>query len=315
MAIQALPAAGAALPKLCTTLLEDPQEIANSHNCKGYLCKIAAVVAAVALVAIFTGAMALYLGMIADLPGWAVAIALISAMGCMKGLEFWGTGNQQFREAAVYQAFADKYNELKGSYGVPEIGQFLIDQHVINELDDLTFTDEEIEALKQKSGEENPLLALLPVIARYQVLDEQTRNLGVRVGENAQKAIENHVNGQDELELQHAFTHLQLSEDLAFKRLNQAILLENLLYPTEEYELKETDRGMALTISGEEGPLGLVKRKDTMIRTLDYIANRIPAFFISEEGTKLSVANMLENHPNAIRQTIFEPEPLDEQEA
>jgi hypothetical protein len=299
MSIQAT---SSAMPRLCQTLLENPQEIANSYNCRGHLYKIAAIICAVALVAIFTGAMAIYLGMVAELPGWGVALALIAAMGAMKGLDLWGVGSEQFAEGVEYQAYADKYKEI-GGWGEAEIQNFYVQEQLLVADRPIPFTVHQINALREKSPVE-PLLALLPLIARYKVLAEKCIHLDQRYQENKQMAAHNYADGQVKMELEHTFFALQLSEDLAFTKIRQAIFLENLVYPTHECRLEETDRGIAVKDQLYDDPVGYVQKKAPLLRTLDYIAGRDPVFFKGEE-LSLSKQDIIDQHPNETRLQIL----------
>ena len=303
-------------PQLCSVFLEEPQEVANSHNCKGTLYKIAAVVAAAALIAIFTGAMALYLGMITDLPGWAMGIAILVALACTKGLDLWGAGNQQFRQGEIYQAYADKYAELKNTpNSTIKAKQFLVDQGLAASLGDQCYNAEQLGALSTKEIT-RPLLVLLPAIARYEVLDEQARALSDRIQENIAMANQNARDDHDELELNHRYTYLKLQDDLSFTRLNQAILLQKILDPITEIEFEETNQGLVLKTKETGTIWGYVKRKDPMFRSVDYIAGRSPVFFDTENwyhSTEYFVD--FTNHPNDLRRAIFDPEGLEQQEA
>ena len=300
-------------PRLCTTLLEDPQEIANSHNLKGYLYKIAATVCAIALVAIFTGAMAIYLGMIAELPGWAVALALIAGMGCMKGLELWGHGNGQFAAALEYQAYADKYKEISG-WEPNQVNNFCVEMGLVrpNEAE-IQFIPEEERALAEKSPN-NPLSALLPAVARVLVLAERSAKLDERIAENARLAQENRRVGQEELEFKHTVTMLKLAEDFAVTRFHQALHLHNIEFPTEECVLENTDRGVALRTNTQEEPLGYLKLKEPLIRATEYIWGPTPFFQRNEEEYSPTREDFVIHHPRSICNLIFNDVPLPQQE-
>jgi len=296
--------------KLCSTLLEEPQEVANSYNCKGYLYKTAAIVCALALLAIFTGMMAIYIGMTADLPGWAVATALVAAMGCMKGLDLWSIGSEQFAKGCQYQAYADKYNEIKG-WNSDEITDFFLEQGLIQDRLHQIYTPRHpsILALIEKSPTE-PLCALLPLIARYQVLTEQSVPMRERFEENFRMSEANADNGQYELELKHVFKYLELWDDIAFNVLKRAILLQNMLLPTAEYVIQEIDQEIVLMKSGDLEPLGYITRKDPALRTIDYVNNRARGFFVRYALQPITVDDMYgtqrePTRPSDIRALIF----------
>jgi hypothetical protein len=285
MAIPPLPAPGERIPQLCRSLVEDPQEIANSHVFKGTLYRIASVISAIAMVAIFTGSMALYLGLIASPPTWIVAISLISALACMQGLGLWHVGTDRFAKAHDYQLIADQLNKDEAEGGIrdwdpPKIAAF--------------FQEQELPGLLA------PDTRLLPLIARYRVLTEQAKKVRGDFEENIRLANPQ----EEELEMMHRFTAMNKAENLAFIQLKRAVILENLRFPEEEYEFSTN----ALTVNGQ--PQGSLLRKDVQMRAVDYIADRAHVFFVNLQQQEMTLEDFRGSEPKDLRRRIFDYLPV-----
>ncbi len=315
MGIQALLAQGAQSPLLCRRLLEDPQEIANSHHCKGTLYRVASIISALAMVAIFTSSMAVYLGLMAMPPTFIVAIGLISAFVCMQGLSLWHSGTTQFVKANEYQLVADKLNTDDADGGVRDwdaqkIGAFFREQNLLPHL----FTPEALEAIPK----DHQLFKLLPLIAYYKVLTEQAEKIKRAFDENIRCAEEFDGPNQEELEMRHRFTAMNKAEELAFIQLNRAVILENLKFPEQEYgfgvvELQEeledgTEEiilANGLKIDGQSQ--GVLNKKQIQMRALDYIVGRDRVFFVNRLNDPITLEDFRESEPKDMRARLFDP--------
>jgi len=288
-------------PRLCIELLEDPQEVAFSYNCKGYFYKIVAALSAAALAAIFTGALAIYLGAVTA-SGWAL-LPLIASIGCVKGLDLWKAGNEQFEKASLYSDFADRYNEIK-DWSSEQIREFFLDQRIVA----IDQENDAYKALIEKSPDQ-PLKTLLPLIARCEVLNRRFQEEYPKIDENERIAEEHHLSQEDDLELKHILISIGLLEKLAFSQLTLSMYLQNLTHPTTQYILEKTPRGTALKIKGEDELLGLIKTKDPVMRLPDYFKDRDPVFFIREDHPEdyLCLDEMMDNQPRENRRLIFDP--------
>jgi hypothetical protein len=321
----------APIPKLCPKLIEDPQDIATSHNLKGFLYRTAALISALAIVVIFAGITALYLGMIPDLPTWAAAAALVSAMIFLKGMGLWSYGTQQYDQANEYQQIADKMILLSQEGGlrdwtVEQIEAFFREQNL-----QLPRSPEVLEALQRRAPynyrgrniylhleRDHAFLALRPLIARYKVLGEQAEKLKEIYEQNLRGALElNFPNNavKEELELMHWFSAMNTAEELAFTRLKSAIILQNLQFPDRDYSFQaeelngESFPKICLMELIEDCAVGVLRKKSKETRAIDYIANRPRVFFEGITGNPIppiTLDDFIGSEPKQIRARIFD---------
>ncbi len=113
-------------------------------NLKGVLCRLVAVVSAVALLAIFTFVSIMYLGLMATPPVWTLLTGLLVGLAAYKGLDFWSKGGSEFTESASLSKIAEQLKKID-FWGKDEIKAYFTQ----NNLDIDNLGEGVLDALKQ----------------------------------------------------------------------------------------------------------------------------------------------------------------------
>ena len=282
--------------KLCANLTVDLNGAVSSHNRKGTMYRVAAILSAVALVAIFTAMTSVYLGLIASPPVWALIVGIFTALAATKGLAFWKKGGEQFAEAASIKEITNKMTEIEG-WGTDQITQYFADRNL--NLGLLTESPDRMALLEEKSPGQ-PLKALLPLIARELALEKETAILkrreinhigGLNIPEN-RPALEagaelgpiteepeedvsgfNKYHQTPELEYAYFVKGVESREKLSFNLFQRAVLLQNLLQPETNFafdQVSVSQIDLWQEGSAIQGPIGNCVMKGVEGRAIEY---------------------------------------------
>lgn len=312
-----------ALPQLCQSIVEDPQKLDRFHRRNGWLYRLVFAVSAVALFILFSGATAIYFGVLPPLPIWQLGIGIVASHFCHNGLKLWSVGAEQLTQANFYRSVAVKLQgdaQIDGmkDWGTAEVQHFLVEQGIYEEP-----SVPEISAALAMHGIDSPV-ALLPLIARFKMLEEQVKKVKAVYENNLVRAGNFIYPDETRLEAEHRFVAIDALEKLAPLQLHCAVLLQNLHCPTVEYDVV----GISLSknpntrppnakfparalfkINSNEPPLGFLQMKVRDARILDFMANRDRVFLELLNGDKLTLEQVKDLPPNELRDLIFDQVP------
>jgi len=297
--------------QLCPILTTDLNTLIKSCNSKGTLLRIAAIVSAVALVVLFAGMAAIYLTLLATPPTWAMLLSLAAGFAAMKGLNCWKQGSEEFAQSASLKQITQEMSDI-GQWGTPEIEAYFEEQQLT--LETITENPLIMDALREINDE--PLKALLPLIARERVLKKELAPLKEIADIHIQK-VRKH---EDPQIIQMCLTNaIENREGIAFNIFSRALLLQNLLKPDHIIAFGEHKDGEVLLvdrINDDASLLGRITMKDSQARTIEYVSmhpfiNQIPRNFYTPTApaargvNSLTVDRLNLIEPSEARNRIF----------
>jgi hypothetical protein len=222
---------------LCSHLKVNLNNEVSSLNCSGTFHRLAAIVCLVAFAAIATLASAIYLGLLATPPTWAIIAGLGIGFLSMKGIDIWKQGSARFQEAESLQKIVDKERELERE----EIGQWLLARNIV-------INPEAMPHLREKRPDA-PLKALIPLIARFLLEEEAAAALKQRAQENLGRVRDQQ---NPELQREHFFEGMKAYDTAAKTKFSCAQLLQNIQEPTTEFLIQKDELGNIRLLKREE---------------------------------------------------------------
>jgi hypothetical protein len=270
---------------VCSHLVNPVDQGITALNCKSNLYFIAARTAQVAIVAFAALTIAASLAL---LPFAFPAPLILVGVGCSVGLmplvsklERWSESCHQ--QAKFLEQIATRYKEIE-YWTEKDVRRFLEKQH-------LRLNQEALDSLRSLNGQE-PLRALLPLIARFQALQDKAA-VWTRVYDENLKKSDALVDNPD-LELRHfAFGWDSMESQLVPAALESAVTLQNMLEP---------QRTLSLADAGE------LKTRNFLHRAIDRWKLRFPpSVFTARDGRNLHLDKLAEIQfsPREIRPLIF----------
>jgi hypothetical protein len=176
-------------PLIKLYLTEKPAEMATHYLCRRTLYCTAAVISAIGAIAIFGGLTAIYLGLLSE-----GSLSGMEALGVIFGGCLFSHGVSVFSR---WQSEAHQqikwYNQLGahlhhiGNWDERAVGQFF---SAINR--SITYIQPPVMDLLRQINPQRPLLALLPLIARYQLTQHYAQVWGLKAAE--QTTAMQHIN-------------------------------------------------------------------------------------------------------------------------
>ena len=155
-------------------LTENPADLASRHSCKSKIYCVAAVICAIAAIAILGSITAVYLGLLAEtaLSGSAVLSSLAGFIASMVGVStFISWSKEEEAETHNNKLFATKLQEIE-HWTESDVQKFFSKQGI-----DMSLYTDSQKTLLAAQKPAAPLTALLPLIARYLVLNEAAEKM------------------------------------------------------------------------------------------------------------------------------------------
>jgi len=170
------------IPTLTHYLTENHLEIAKKNESYSTFFKVAMVISAIGALLIFSGVTAMYLGLLGELslPNVALLGCMIASCLSMKGVDVCAKWHvMTMRQAKWYRTIAEQLKSIT-HWKEETVRQFFtVRNKSIDRLQPSTMS------MLQKINAAHPLLALLPLIARYQL----TENYATQWNQKAQEQL------------------------------------------------------------------------------------------------------------------------------
>jgi hypothetical protein len=315
---------------LCSILTDDLDSKITSHNVKGTLYRVAAIVSAIVLVAIFGAMSAVYLALLATPPTWTLLVSLCVALAATKGLGFWKMGGAEFTQRAQLKEITQKLDEIS-NWTTPQVQLYFTNNNLEDQLETLE-DNASLMALLEEKSPGAPLKALLPLIARELLLASETTNLERLASEHIGgiEDVETEVEGGEsvitqeevgfnkfkqhpELESRYFSKGVESREELCFTLMRRAILLQNLTMPDRNFDFDGAAQLWDIDHQ-ENGPIGKCEMKGSESRAIEYSSlaltgiDRPRNFYISanEEKAPLTTDQLALLSPREIRPLVFD---------
>lgn len=216
-------------PALNHYLTEVPEKSASALRSKAFAANTLAKIAYAAIVAICATILvfSLFLGTpTGALPFLLLGLALSTPFLAMGAAKLQGMANQFTRLAAIEEGVAAQIKQIR-DWKTPEITQFFLDHR-------MTLENLPVAELAKVNFEE-PLCALLPLIARYRYFNERAMELEARYREN----LKSHSDFEQlRIEAKRAAAQKLYLEAIP-AMLEAAVTLDNLPRPTLELQLSD----------------------------------------------------------------------------